>query len=72
MDDFVLHTKEIGSLPLTAQNWTSSVFPGCEVDLTIVLRALKLSMLRCPRPDCGAPAEAIPKSSDFQTWLVMT
>jgi len=49
-------------------NWSSAVHPGCNVSLAVVFSALKVSLLRCPRPGCGVSPSSNIEAGKFITW----
>lgn len=53
---------------LNKSSWTSMVYPGCRLSMTIIFHILRLSLLRCPRPGCGnVPFKAV-EEGGFVEW----
>ncbi|KAK5948994.1 hypothetical protein OHC33_009915 [Knufia fluminis] len=57
---FIVTRAGNASQALTKSNWTSMVYPGCKLSMTVVFQILRLSLLKCPRPQCGnTPSSAL-------------
>jgi len=66
--DFIINEQGQENRALGPSNWASSVYPGCNLSMAVVFSALKLSLLRCPRPGCGLLPSGGVEDGSFITW----
>ncbi|KAL9607524.1 MAG: hypothetical protein Q9167_007564 [Letrouitia subvulpina] len=51
---------------LTKTNWSSVVYPGAKLAMTVILSMLKMPVGRCPKPSCGYQ---VPDATELGAFL---
>ena len=64
---YIVSPSNRDSKALNKANWSSNIFPGAELTMTIVLSMLKMPVRKCPKPSCGQPVPDVTELREFVT-----
>lgn len=65
-DNFLISPSGHDSKALTKTKWRFNVYPGADLQMTIILGVLKMTIRQCPRPSCG---QHVPDATGTKTFL---